>query len=115
MLGWLWDVVTGQSEFGAKGIIGMAAIAHEGSRVGWDQVLNLCGLISLNLAIINLLPIPITDGGRLVMIGYEAVVRRRMNSQREMAWLVAGGVFIIGLFIFLAFKDVFNLVKYNAP
>ena len=115
MLGWLWDVVTGQSEFGAKGIIGMAAIAHEGSRVGWDQVLNLCGLISLNLAIINLLPLPVADGGRLVMIGYEAVVRRRMSSQREMAWLVAGAVFFIGLFIFLAFKDVFNLVKYNAP
>jgi len=93
----------------------MAYYAHKQAQIGWDAVLNLCGIISMNLAFINLLPIPIADGGRLVLIGYEAVVRRRISSRREMAWLVAGIVFLVVAFGAITFKDVANLIRYNAP
>ena len=78
-------------------------------------MVQLCGIISVNLAFPNLLPIPITDGGRLVLIGYEAVVRRRISSRREMAWLAAGAVFFVCIFLAVTFKDVWNLIRHHAP
>ncbi len=111
----LWETVTGKAEFAASGPVGIAYYAAEHARIGWDAVVQLCGLISVNLAIINLLPIPVTDGGRIILVSYEAIIRRRVSSQREMAWLVAGAVLIVALFLFMTFKDVLNLAIYHAP
>ena len=113
--GMIYRAVKGESKFEGTGVVGMAYYAHKQAQIGWDAVLNLCGIISMNLAFINLLPIPIADGGRLVLIGYEAVVRRRISSRREMAWLVAGIVFLVVAFGAITFKDVANLIRYNAP
>lgn len=110
-----WETITGKAEFAASGPVGIAYYAAEHARIGWDAVVELCGLISVNLAIINLLPIPVTDGGRIVLVSYEAIIRRRVSSQREMAWLVAGAVLIAALFLFMTFKDVLNLAIYHAP
>jgi RIP metalloprotease RseP len=111
----IWETITGKADFAASGPVGIAYYAAEHARVGWDAVVELCGLISVNLAIINLLPIPVTDGGRIILVSYEAVIRRRVSSQREMAWLVAGAVVILALFLFLTFKDVLNLAIHHAP
>jgi regulator of sigma E protease len=111
----LWETVTGKAEFAASGPVAIAYYAVEHARIGWDAVVQLCGLISVNLAIINLLPIPVTDGGRIILVSYEAIIRRRVSSQREMAWLVAGAVLILALFVFMTFKDVLNLAIHHAP
>lgn len=111
----IWETVTGKADFAASGPVAIAYYAAEHARIGWDAVFQLCGLISVNLAIINLLPIPVTDGGRIILVCYEAIVRRRISSQREMAWLVAGAVVILALFLFLTFKDVLNLAIHHAP
>jgi predicted small integral membrane protein len=50
-----------------------------------------------------------------VLIGYEAVVRRRISSRREMAWLAAGAVFFVCIFLAVTFKDVWNLIRHHAP
>ncbi|MBM3501956.1 MAG: hypothetical protein FJX74_25155, partial [Armatimonadetes bacterium] len=96
--GMIYRAVKGESKFEGTGIVGMAYYAHKQAQIGWGAVLSLCAIISMNLAFINLLPIPIADGGRLVLIGYEAIVRRRISSRREMAWLVAGIVFLVVAF-----------------
>jgi len=111
----IYRVVSGKGKFEGTGVVGMAYYAHKQAQIGWDAVLNLCGIISMNLAFINLLPIPVADGGRLVLIGYEAVVRRRVSSRRELAWLVAGAIFIVAVFGAITFKDVWNLVRYHVP
>jgi len=113
--GMIWDAVRRKARLEVGGPVAIVATAAESARAGWDAVLELCGLISVNLAIINLLPIPITDGGRLTLCLYEAVVRRRISRQREMAWLLAGMALIVVLFLVITFKDVFNLVKFHAP
>jgi len=111
----IWDAVRRKAGLEVGGPVVIVATAAESARAGWDAVLQLCGLISVNLAIINLLPIPITDGGRLTLCLYEAVVRRRVSRQREMVWLLAGMALIVVLFLVITFKDVFNLVKLHSP
>jgi regulator of sigma E protease len=113
--GMIYRLLKREGRFEGTGVVGIAYIAHEQAQIGWDAVLGLCGIISMNLAFINLLPIPIADGGRLALIGYEAIVRRRVSSQREVAWLVAGLVFFVVLFALVTFKDVWNLIRYHAP
>jgi membrane-associated protease RseP (regulator of RpoE activity) len=111
----LWTAVRGKAAFEVGGPVLIVATAVEQARVGWDAVLQLCGLISVNLGILNLLPIPITDGGRLSLCLYEAIVGRRVSKQREIAWLLAGMVLFIVLFLTITFKDVFSLVTSRAP
>jgi regulator of sigma E protease len=113
--GMIYRAVRGKGRLEGSGVVGMAYYAHEQAQIGWDAVVQLCGIISVNLAFLNLLPIPITDGGRLVLIGYEAVVRRRISSRREMAWLAAGAVFFVCIFLAVTFKDVWNLIRHHAP
>jgi regulator of sigma E protease len=115
IVGMIYRLLKREGRFEGTGVVGIAYIAHEQAQIGWDAVLGLCGIISMNLAFINLLPIPIADGGRLALIGYEAIVRRRVSSQREVAWLVAGLVFFVVLFALVTFKDVWNLIRYHAP
>ncbi len=112
---WLIDIVRGKQKFDGVGPVGIIALTAEQSSYGWEPVLELCALISLNLAIINLLPIPIVDGGRVILIGYEALVNRRISEQREIQWLIAGVVFIAVVFVTITFRDVFNLVKHGTP
>jgi regulator of sigma E protease len=111
----IYRAVRGKGRFEGVGVVGAAYYAHKQAQIGWDAVLNLCGIISVNLAFINLLPIPMVDGGRLLLIGYEAIIRRRISSHREVAWLTAGLVFIVLAFVAVTFKDVWNLIIYHAP
>ena len=53
--------------------------------------------------------------GNLVLIGYESIVRRRVDAKREITWLLAGVVFLVVVFIAITFKDVWNLVKHHTP
>jgi len=97
------------------GPIAIMAMTAEQARIGWSAVLSWGGLISANLAIINLLPIPPFDGFHLVMVGWEVVTRRRISERARNAILVLG--FVLVLFIFAAFtyKDILNLVRYRTP
>lgn len=97
------------------GLVGAMYYAHREAQVGWEAVLDLCAKISLSLVVINLLPIPVVDGGRLVLIAYEAVVKRRVDARYEMTWLMAGVVFIILAFAATTVKDVWNLLVYQTP
>ncbi|MBM3476979.1 MAG: hypothetical protein FJX75_27225, partial [Armatimonadetes bacterium] len=109
--GMIYRLVKREGPVEAGGVVAIAYHAYEQAQLGWDAVFGLCGILSMNLAFINLLPIPIADGGRLALIGYEAIVRRRVNSQREVAWLVGGLIFIVVVFVLVTFKDVWNLIR----
>ena len=67
-------------------------------------------MISMAVGISNLLPIPALDGGRMMLLVPELIFRKRVPMKVE-AWLnVAGMVLIIGLSVYLIFKDVFIMV-----
>jgi regulator of sigma E protease len=79
-----------------SGPVGIAVLAREASDVGFGQLLAFAAAISVNLAVLNLLPFPALDGGRLAVIAIEKAARRKVPER----WL--GWVNIIGLGLLLA-------------
>ncbi len=82
-----------------EGPVGIARQLVRGARDGVVPVLGLVWTISVVLAILNLLPVPALDGGRLVFLGYEIVSRRRVNERIEGYVHFAGFVLLVGLLL----------------
>ena len=74
------------------------------------NLLNLAILLSANIGVINLLPIPALDGGRLLLFLVEAVRRKRNNPQLEMRINYVGVLLILALMVFVMFNDVRRIV-----
>ena len=75
------------------------------------NVMTMMVLLSVNLGIMNLLPIPALDGGRLLFFAAEAVTGRHLNRDVEGAIHFAGLVLLMGLMVFLMFHDVMRLMS----
>ncbi len=89
------------------GIVGIFAITKMTiQEVGLGEVFNLVALLSLALAITNLLPLPALDGGRLIFLGYEAVFKKRVSPIFERKVNAAGLVGLILLYILITYKDI---------
>ncbi len=97
------------------GPIGIMAMTAERAAAGWAAVLSLCGIISANLAVINLFPIPPFDGFHIVLLSYEGIIRRRISARPETIIRMAGIFLIMLLFVWLVAKDVSNLLLYGTP
>ena len=77
-------------------------------QLGWIYVLQFAALLSINLAIINILPIPALDGGRLLFLAIESVRRRPLNQKVEQWVNTAGFAGLIILMLLVTFRDVFR-------
>jgi regulator of sigma E protease len=88
------------------GPIMMYRMASVSGAKGWDAFLMMLALISINLGLINLLPIPILDGGHLVMFAIEAVRRRRLSARVREAVVMAGLVVIVSLTVLALRNDI---------
>jgi regulator of sigma E protease len=88
-----------------NGPIGIGQRVHEAVEMpGWTPVINLMAYISINLAIMNLLPFPVLDGGMITFLGIESIIRRDINQEvKERIYQVA----VVCLLIFGAFV-IFN-------
>lgn len=82
-----------------EGPVGIARGLAQSARQGIEPFLTLVWTLSVALAILNLLPVPALDGGRLVFLGYEIVTRRRVNQRVEGIVHFAGFVLLIGLIL----------------
>jgi regulator of sigma E protease len=91
------------------GPIMMYRMASVSGEKGWDAFLMMLALISINLGLINLLPIPVLDGGHLLMFAIEAVRRRRLPSRVREAVVMVGLAIIVGVTV-LALKN--DIVRY---
>ena len=80
----LWWLITGfipaSSMSGPVAIVGEIGAA---AKMGWQYVLNLAALISVNLGVMNLLPIPALDGGRILFLLIEKIRGKKMNPEKE--------------------------------
>lgn len=79
-------------------------VASDAGREGWQRFLELMAVISINLGLLNLLPIPILDGGKLVLISVEAIQRRPLSLRVQQISSMVGFSLVIGLMV-LAFKN----------
>ena len=62
--------------------------------------------ISLNLGIVNLIPLPPLDGGKLVFLAIEGVTRKRVSSKVEMWFQMAGMFLLLALMVYVTFNDI---------
>jgi regulator of sigma E protease len=98
---------------GLKGMYDMLSWAGEIDRSA-DRpflTLNLVGVISLGLALANLLPIPALDGGRLLFVLYEAVFRRRISSRYEGLAHAIGFAFLLAVMVYVNLQDFLNPIS----
>ena len=95
------------------GPLGIYKITSAALSNGFISLLSWIGLLSVNLGIINLLPIPALDGGRLVFLGYEAVTRRKLNRKLENSLNYIMFIALMGLFVVITFNDILNLFNIN--
>ena len=93
------------------GTVGIIAVVAQQAREGMYMVLWLMFIISLNLGIINLLPLPALDGGRLLFLIVEAIRRKPVPPEKEGMVHAIGMVLLLGLFVVLTYHDIVRLIS----
>lgn len=96
-----------ESLSGPIGIARVTGLAVE--QPGWQPIIGLTAVISLNLAILNLMPIPIMDGGMIVLLAIEGIMRRDLNREFKERIYQAAFVFLLIFFVFIMFNDISKL------
>ncbi len=91
------------------GTVGTVVVISEVVQQDSSMILNIIFLISLNLGIMNLLPIPALDGGRLVFLIVEAIRRKPVPPEKEGLVHLIGFVLLIALFVVLTWHDIVNI------
>ncbi|MFZ2593282.1 MAG: site-2 protease family protein [Minisyncoccia bacterium] len=94
-----------------SGPVGIAVHVGEWSALGFAYLLYFTAIISVNLAVINLIPIPALDGGRLLFVLIEAVIRRDIPLKFAQALNAVGFGALILLMLLVTYNDIFKLVK----
>lgn len=94
---------------GLAGPVGIAQLTGQVVQIGPYAVMSLLALLSLNLAILNVLPIPALDGGRLFFIVWEAVTRRKISPTVEAYAHAVGMIFLLALIAFITFHDLLRI------
>jgi regulator of sigma E protease len=93
-----------------QGVVGIAARAGRAVQAGPFAIVSLMAMISLNLGILNLLPIPILDGGHILLLSIEGVRRRDLSLAFKERFIQVGFVFLLLLFAFVMYNDVRHLL-----
>jgi regulator of sigma E protease len=107
ILSTLRDLVTGEaSPKQLMGPVGIAQLSGESAQLGWIALLSLMASISLNLGLLNLLPIPILDGGHIFIMGIETISRRDFSLQVKEKMLFVGFVLLMTLMVTVIYNDL---------
>jgi regulator of sigma E protease len=93
-----------------EGPIGIAKLSKEAAHEGLLPFLWLMSIVSLNLAIFNLLPIPILDGGRLMLLFIEMIIRRDVSVQVQETIFKLGFVFLMMIVVFVLYNDISKMI-----
>jgi regulator of sigma E protease len=91
---------------GLSGPIGIAQLSGQAAREGPAVYIGLMAAVSLNLAIFNLLPIPILDGGGMLMLAVEILLRRDLSLRIKEAIVRVGFVFLMMVVVFVLYNDI---------
>ena len=93
-----------------EGPIGIARLSGEAARRGFPQLINLMAAISLNLGILNLFPIPILDGGVILLLAIEGLIRRDLSLAVKERLVQVGFVFLVLIAGFVIYSDIVKLL-----
>jgi regulator of sigma E protease len=107
----LAEMVVGRQPVALAGPVKISEMSRDISNQGLDKFLLFMALLSINLGVINLLPIPALDGGRLLFIFVEGVRGRRVEPAREALVHMVGFVLVIGLMVVMTAVEVTNVLQ----
>ena len=103
------SLAAGQKPEGVSGPVGIYQLTGVVAAGGFWPVLELVAILSVNLAVFNILPVPALDGGRMVFIWVEWIRRKRMDAKLEQKINSWGMAFLIGLLILITLQDVIRV------
>lgn len=110
----LWTIIGGLSKGqvpqGISGPVGIFAVTTEAARNGILTLVNFVGVLSVNLAILNILPFPALDGGRLFFIGLESVIGKKVVPRVEAVIHTVGMLFLLALLLAITVGDIKHLI-----
>lgn len=107
----IFDLITGRYTFAAvSGPVGISSAIGSAAREGFTSLLYIATLISINLGVMNLLPIPALDGGRLITLLFEMISRKRVPKKIEGMINAVGLMALLLLSLAIMVKDVIGLV-----
>lgn len=111
---YLKQVIMGQrSADDMRGPVGIAEASGDAAKAGFFALILFLIQVSVGIGFVNLLPVPLLDGGHLAMYAYEGIVRKPLNEAVQNALLKVGLVLLLGLFAFTMFKDVPRVIERN--
>jgi regulator of sigma E protease len=111
ILGFLRDLFTGDVSPRSMGsIVTIGQASGQAAEAGFDTFLLFMALFSVNLAILNLLPIPVLDGGHLLFLAIEAVRGRALSVEQRLRWSNVGFLIVMGIMIWALGNDFLRLL-----
>ena len=97
-----------------QSFVGIAVQAGQAVQEGPVDTINLMAVLSLNLGILNLLPIPILDGGNILLLAMEGIRRRDFSMAFKERFVQVGLVFLLVLFAYVMYNDVMRLLPIHS-
>jgi regulator of sigma E protease len=97
-----------------QGPVGISHMAGQAVRKGPSYVINLMVVISINLGILNLLPIPILDGGNILLLAIEGVIRRDLSMSFKERFVQVGLVFLLVIFAIVMYNDILRRIGFHS-
>jgi regulator of sigma E protease len=112
ILSTLVALVTGQLSLKALGgPILIAKIAGDSAKAGWVTFFSSMALISINLGLVNLFPIPVLDGGQIVLLGAEAIKRGPLSDKTLENFQKVGFILVMSLVLLAVYNDLSRFWK----
>jgi regulator of sigma E protease len=103
----LWQAIKGQGDFSqVSGPVGIVGLVGDAANFGFAYFLGFVAFISLNLAVINLIPFPALDGGRVLFVIIESIIRRPIKPKIANMMNAIGFFILIALMIVITYRDI---------
>ncbi|MGI6160845.1 MAG: RIP metalloprotease RseP [Christensenellales bacterium] len=99
-----------QSTEDVGGVVAIVDILGQAARYSFESVLIMAAIISINLGIMNLLPLPALDGGRIVFLIVEAIRKKPIHREREGMVHFIGIILLLGLMVLITYNDIARLI-----
>ncbi len=107
----LWKIITGSAPLEVAGPLGIAQMAGEAAKSGWVNLLNFSALLSIYIGFLNLLPLPVLDGGVLLLLGIEKLRGKPLEKEKMQIIYYIGISILLILFLFGTYSDLLRIFK----
>ena len=111
-LGGIWAVISGQQPFreSVAGPIQIASIIGKTAKMGLTYLFSIMGMISMALAIFNILPLPVLDGGHIMFLVLEKIRKKPLKLETQEKIQNIALVILVGLLLFVSYNDILKLM-----